>query len=679
VRPTIVLHILRKDLVETLRDRRTVIMAFLVPALIYPLLFTLLGSFARDKRGELERTRARVAVWGPVPEAARTAVRDEARADLVDLRAVSPDAPEAEARRLVSSKAAHVVLITPAGAAGPSVAIRVLADSTDIDSEAMERRVTRALESRGAELLRARLVQLGQDAASATPLDVKEEDLADAARRGASLAASLLPYLLLILVATSGFYAALDVTAGEKERGTLQTLLTAPVRAVEVVAGKYLAVLALTLLATLCNLGSIALALTRGLAGMEGRAHFSLGVGTAAAVFATVLPAALLIVALLMAVGVMARSYREGQTYLMPILLLVMVAGFASFLPGAELRRTSALVPLLNVTLLVHDLLLGKAGANAIMLVWAVSLAWAALGILFAARVFQTEQVLLSGEKPWRDVFASGQRSVGGLTPANAVAFGAVLLVITFYGSALFERRSSVALLILGSQVGFFLLPALGWCRLFRAPLGETLQLRWPSRRGWMATVLLAAGGWSVGAVVWRQLLRFPGARAYADWLGELLNKQGQLGLGSALLLVALLPAVVEELTFRGVVLGGLRQSGSRWVAVVGSALVFGLFHFNPYHVTVATALGLLLAYVALESGSIVPCMLIHLVNNGLQVLGDRWPSVGRLIERPAVLVVALGATALGLALVRGSRSEGSLSASAVTQGRATSDVRAQS
>jgi sodium transport system permease protein len=655
VRPAIVLHIFRKDLVETLRDRRTVIMAFLVPALIYPLLFTLLGSFARDKRGELERTRARVAVWGPVPEAALAALRDEARADLVDVRAEPPFAPEAEARKLVASKAAHVVLVTPAEAGGPSVPIRVLADSTDVDSDAMERRVTRALESRGVELLRARLVQLGQDAANANPLDVQEEDLADAARRGASFAAALLPYLLLILVATSGFYAALDVTAGEKERGTLQTLLTAPVRAVEVVAGKYLAVLALTLLATLCNLGSIALALARGLAGMEGGARFSLGLGTATAVFATLLPAALLVVALLMAVGVMARSYREGQTYLMPILLLIMLAGFASFLPGAELGRASALVPLLNVTLLVHDLLLGKAGAGLVVMVWAVSLAWAALGILLAARVFQTEQVLLSGEKPWRDVFARG-RSAGGLTPASAVLFAAVLLVLTFYGSVLFEQRSSVALLILGSQLGLFLVPSLVWCRVFRAPLVETLQLRWPTPRGWVATVLLAAGGWSVGAVLWQQLLRFPGAQAYADWLGELLGKQGQLALGPALLLVALLPAVAEEVTFRGVVLGGLRQSGSRWVAVVGSAVVFGLFHINPYHVVVATGLGLLLGFVALESGSIVPGILIHLVNNGIQVLVDRSPALAAQLDGRAVLGTALVATAAGLLLVRGSR-----------------------
>ncbi len=87
---------------------------------------------------------------------------------------------------------------------------------------------------------------------------------------------------------------------------------------------------------------------------------------------------------------------------------------------------------------------------------------------------------------------------------------------------------------------------------------------------------------------------------------------------------------MAEEVTFRGVVLAGLRRSGSRWIAVVGSALVFGLFHINPYHVVAASVVGLLLGWVALESGSIVPGMLIHLVNNGAQVLLERvrtWPT----------------------------------------------------
>src|SRR5262249_55507308 len=237
MRPRIVFHIFRKDLTEVLRDRRTVVMAFVVPALIYPVLFTLMGSVSSDKRGQLERTRARVAVWGPVPQAARDAVVKEARSDLVDVRAEPPADVTAEAARWVAEKRAHVVLVTPSGAAGPSVPVRVLSDSTNVDSATMERRVSRALEATAARRLRERMTPLGQAPTAAVPVAVQEEDLADSARKGASFAAALLPYLLLVLVATSGFYAALDLTAGEKERGTLQTLLTAPVRSIEVVAG----------------------------------------------------------------------------------------------------------------------------------------------------------------------------------------------------------------------------------------------------------------------------------------------------------------------------------------------------------------------------------------------------------------------------------------------------------
>ena len=138
--------------------------------------------------------------------------------------------------------------------------------------------------------------------------------------------------------------------------------------------------------------------------------------------------------------------------------------------------------------------------------------------------------------------------------------------------------------------------------------------------------------------------------------LGELLGKQGRLDLGTALVLVALLPAVAEEVTFRGVVLAGLRQSGSRWIAVVGSALVFGLFHVNPYHVVAAFAVGLLLGWVALESGSLLPGVLIHLVNNGAQVLLDRVPGLAERLHSPLIVVLALACTALGVFLMRGSR-----------------------
>ncbi|HMK73233.1 MAG TPA: CPBP family glutamic-type intramembrane protease, partial [Myxococcaceae bacterium] len=461
----------------------------------------------------------------------------------------------------------------------------------------------------------------------------------------------------LLLLATAAFYSAIDLTAGEKERGTLQTLLTAPVQPLEVVSGKYLTVLAMTLVAALANIGSLGLAIGRMLSGAGGgEASFHMGPRVVIALFLTLLPAALLLSALFVAVGVMARTYKEGQSYLMPLLFLVIFAAVGSILPGAELTPAMALVPLTNVTLLMHDVLAGHATLTLATMVIISSFAYAAMGVLLAARVFETEQVLLSGEKPWKDVFA--RKAKGGLTPGSALFFVAVLVVVAFYGSIPLLRaitREQIGRAIAISEVGFFLVPAVLWALALRVPLSDALQLRLPSRRGLLGTVLLGAGGWAVGMVVMSFLSRFEGAREYSRQLGDLLGKHGPLSLGESVLLVGLLPAVCEEACFRGVVLVGLGRTGSRWLAVVGSALAFGLFHFNPYHIVLATVLGLVLGYAAYESRSLLPGVLMHFVNNSLHMLLARVPSLEARFESPVVIGVGLVVTAAGLWLLRGS------------------------
>jgi sodium transport system permease protein len=441
MRLAIVLHIFRKDLVETLRDRRTVGDGLPGAGAGLSAALHLLGSVATDKRGELERTRARVAAWGAVPPSSLSAVEQHARADIVDRRDQLPADPEAEARKLVTSRKVHVVLLTPPGASGASIPVRVLADSTNVDSDAMERRVSRALTDQACRAPPpaddgARAGRLGGPAA-------RRQGGGPRRRRApwASFAAALLPYLLLVLVATSGFYAALDLTAGEKERGTLQTLLTAPVRSVEIVAGKYLAVLALTLAATVCNLGSIALTLSRATAAMETGARFSLGLSSAGSHLPHRSPG-----------GVADRRAPDGHRRARAELSRGAELPDAHPAPGdarrlrelsprcAALRRDRAgAAPQRHSPGARHPRRQGGRDAGDGGLGGEPRLGRA--GILLAARVFQTEQVLLSGEKPWRDVFAPGVRSARGLTPGNALAFAAVLLVLTFYGSALVERR----------------------------------------------------------------------------------------------------------------------------------------------------------------------------------------------------------------------------------------------
>ena len=655
MRPLIVWHIFRKDLTETLRDRRTLFTTIVLPLVVYPLLFTAIGSFTSNKREQVKAQTARVAVWGPVPESAVQAVLKE-NATLVDRRASLPASPEDVARQAVADKTVDVVLVTPEGPAGPSVQVKVYGDSTQFESEAMQERALKVLRKHDETLLEQRMVALGQPAISARPLEVEEADLSNSARRAASIVGSFLPYLVLILLASAAFYSAIDLTAGEKERGTLQTLLTAPVHALEVVTGKYLTVVTMTLVAAMANIVSLGLAIGRILSADGGQASFHMGPRVGLTLFLTLLPAALLLASLFVAVGVMARTYKEGQSYLMPLLLLVMFAALGSTLPGVELTPALALVPLTNVALLMRDLLSGRATLAVGATVIISSFAYAAMGLVLAARVFETEQVLLSGEKPWRDVFA--RKAKGGLNPLNTLFFIALLVVVVFYGSVPLTKaatREHIGQAIAISELGFFLVPAVLWALFMRVPLRDAFQLRLPKGRGMLGTLLLALGGWAVGLAVAAVLIHFQGARDYSDQLGELLGKHGPLTMAMAVLLVGLLPAVCEEACFRGVVLVGLSRGGSRGLAVVGSALAFGIFHVNPYHVAAATTLGLVLGYAAYESRSLLPGVLMHFVNNALQMVLVRRPDIQGLFESWGIIGAGLVATAVGLWLLRGS------------------------
>src|SRR5262249_4226059 len=141
-----------------------------------------------------------------------------------------------------------------------------------------------------------------------SPVAVTDQDLASADQRAADVLGRMIPMIFLLVMVTCGLLPAIDLTAGEKERGTLQTLLCAPVPALEIVTGKYLTVVLVALTGAAANLGAMGLALSRQLVGVE-ELHLNLNLPTAGLIFLSMMPAAFLIAALLLSVAVFARSF----------------------------------------------------------------------------------------------------------------------------------------------------------------------------------------------------------------------------------------------------------------------------------------------------------------------------------------------------------------------------------
>jgi sodium transport system permease protein len=267
-------------------------------------------------------------------------------------------------------------------------------------------RLRKALEAKGAKVLEQRLVASNLPPTFARPVELEERDVDFQQNVGPLIASRMLPSLLVMMLFMGAFYAALDVTAGEKERGTLETLLVAPVRPFEVMLSKYLAVALVAVVTALVNLAAMGVTFGFGIKLDQGlQASVSLTAGQVMMLLFGLVPAACLVSALSLAVASLARTHKEGQSLLTPLLMVGILPGVAAQMPGIELSTGTALVPLLNVALLVRAVVLGPVPWTHVGLTL-VSVGLCCVGAIWmAANAFKSEKLRFGGTEGWRDLF----------------------------------------------------------------------------------------------------------------------------------------------------------------------------------------------------------------------------------------------------------------------------------
>ena len=258
----------------------------------------------------------------------------------------------------------------------------------------------------------ARLVKNGLPATLVKPFEVRAENVAPPERVGGNVIGGIIPYLFILLCFTGAMYPAMDLTAGEKERGTLETILCSPVARTDLVLGKFLLVLTTALATVVCSLLSMGATFL-----IVGMLLAKSGVGAAAVaaakshaaqgfvlptidplgtltVLAMVLPVAVLFSAVLMALSLFAKSMKEAQSYVSPLIMLVIVPAMMGMLPGVELNARLALVPILNLALVSKELVSGVFHWNYLALIFGSTCLYAAIALAACVRMFNREQVL---------------------------------------------------------------------------------------------------------------------------------------------------------------------------------------------------------------------------------------------------------------------------------------------
>ncbi len=443
--------------------------------------------------------------------------------------------------------------------------------------------------------------------------------------------ATLVPLILILMTVTGAVYPAIDLTAGERERGTLEALVSAPVPRHELLFAKFLAVLSVAMLTALANLTSMIV--TAYASGLEGLLFGSGGLSVRV-IFGTL---GLLFVfaaffsSVILALTSFARSFKEAQAYLIPLMLVSLAPGVLCLLPGIEFNGIFAVTPLVNIVLLARDLF-----DNRVVPVWALAtllstVLYAAVALAAAARIFGTDAVLYGSDGSWSDLFRRPEtpRSTASLGQAM---FGLAVLFPTFLVlSGIPARWTSLSVSArLTGNVGitillFAALPMV-LAQVSRVSWRAGLGLQKASSRAFVACALLGLSLWPFAYEMEVALISAERIAAIKELFEPLKAQLDAVPLWEKLLALAVVPAICEELFFRGFLLSAFRSGMSTSLAVAFSGMLFGLFHvivqqslfverFVP-----TCFLGLILGALCIRTGSVLPGMVLHMLHNGLLI-----------------------------------------------------------
>ncbi|MEM7306209.1 MAG: CPBP family glutamic-type intramembrane protease [Planctomycetota bacterium] len=616
--------VLACELRRLLRDGRAILFAVVLPVVAFPLLFLStdgLGEIGRDALAARDvRLVHDLAALPPDDGAALLSALDDPEL-LIEAEARAFDAADEELReqaRTLFADGFHALLLArpPTKPAGPA-RLEVYFDEASETSREAARRVRGEL----LELLSAardeRLVALvGEDPGARfepLPVDVaRPEDTA-----GRSLG-GLLPLLAVLVLISGGSFAALDAFAGEREAGTLETLLVQPAPALALAWGKFLAVALTGTLAFAGNALSLFLCLVfefGSLPALPEDVAWSATAGRLLLACAVFLPTAALVSAVLSLVAARARTFRQGQLLTMPLSFAALALAAPSVQPTTELGVALALVPITGGALAMRDAAAGAPALLPQLICLLASTGWAAFALSRLRRTVDAERLLSTSD-------VSDEANARRVHSSRAIRFGAVSALLVYVVGGRMQAAAPVAGLLAtlyGLVVFLAVLAAARSARRTGEPLGTALGLVRAAPSHLVGAALLApAAGQLVQRVfaLQQRLLPMPstvGAEALVSFTAE-------LSLPLLVLLLAVSPGICEELLFRGALLRPMRRDLAPAAVVLWQALLFGAVHASIYRFVPTALVGALLAVVALRARSVFPAIVLHVGYNGLLV-----------------------------------------------------------
>lgn len=669
-----------KELRETLRDRRTITTLVMMPLLVYPILGLVFQRYLITTLPTAAKLEYRIGLASEEDEASFAPLlllaRDLQKKESAAQTETRKESQEKETPPDMGDLAAELNLPDPATIAEPELKSQIIPEpelalkqgTVDVAIKITNREnmtdATPLKTGIDCEILYLADSAIGAEAANYIeqqfkylngisvegqlrhfipekrifPTNVTRTTIGEIQESGMASLATVIPLVFILMTITGAVYPAIDLTAGERERGTLEMLIAAPIPRLGILLAKYAAVVLVAVLTASVNL--IAMSLTIASVGL-GSTLFGdegLSLSTIIMVFGLMVLFSAFFSAILLAVTSFARSFKEAQAYLIPLMLMSIGPGIISMMPGIELNNTIAVIPLVNIVILSRDLFANNAPFLLSMVVVVSTLFYALVAIALASRIFGTDAILYGSEGSWSDLFQRPAEKQSAPSFSSALFCLATMFPLFFFVVhflTYFQNVSMTTQLVIQSGVAALLFAGIPTIAAFwgNCSFQKCFSLNRPPLLSLVAGLILGLSLWPFAYELILLVERYFGGlidETVLDRAEGIVAKIKSAPTLGVLIAFAIVPAVVEEFFFRGFLLSSLLTKTTRFKAIVVSGVLFGLFHvvvkdsLAIERLLPSTFLGLVLGWVCCKSNSLFPGIILHACNNGFLLMVAR-------------------------------------------------------
>lgn len=391
--------IFKKELLDTFRDRRTILMMIILPLLVFPLIINITVKFSISQE---KKAQEKVLKVGLITNGNAADFRDVLlkRQDMI----IDEEIEEEKINELITLGKSDFILvfeeefdqkIADKGKGQVHVYFR-----SSAENNIAKRRIIKSLGIFKDKLIDARLKELDLDKSFIEALEINQRDLASVKERLGEAIGGLLPYFFVIFSFLGAMYPAIDLAAGEKERSTIETLLTSPASRLQIVMGKFFVVTFAGIFTAVITMVGLFLSVrqTKGIPKfIMDEVMRLIEFKSIALLFSLLIPLCVFFAAALLSFSIFARSFKEAQSTITPLNFIVIIPAFIGLLPGIKLNATTALVPILNVSLATKEIISGTIKTGLLAEVYLSLFVLAAVSLYFCARWFNRESVIFRG------------------------------------------------------------------------------------------------------------------------------------------------------------------------------------------------------------------------------------------------------------------------------------------